>query len=95
MKSADVFRFTPIRKKPDADAIVTKGLTQFCDAFLDAIKAGDEGLCKIEVRDLKPSTRHMVQRFAEHLDDLEKLAAQIRVTRNLARFATHVSERGE
>lgn len=77
MKSADVFRFTPIRKKPDADAI----------------KAGDDGLCKIEVRDLKPSTRHMVQRFAEHLDDLEKLAEQIRVTRNLARFAPHVSEK--
>lgn len=80
-------------RQDDHDAKVAKAISDFLSGFLSALNAADTGLTLIEIEKLRPSTAHMVQRFSEHLDDMQNLVEEMTITRNLARFAAHVAER--
>ena len=85
------------RKKkpaPDPDALVAGALSDYLTALLDAVKHGDEGLASIHLDTLRPTTKMLVQRFAEHLDEMQTLAEHMTITRNMARFRARIGGGG-
>lgn len=83
----------PNKKRCATDLDVSSAIRDFTDAFIKALARADEGLATIETEGLRPATKHMVERFAEHLDELQEWGQRVTLTRNLARYQADLLER--
>lgn len=92
-----IINFASRRKitAPDPDTLICGALSDYLSAILDALQRGDEGLAMIHLEGLSPATRLLVNRFSEHLDEMQTLTEQITITRNMARLRAAIGERSK
>lgn len=83
--SAEIIHL-PKKAPLDNDRKIAEAIRDFSDVFIRALAKADEGLALIHTDGCRPCTKHMVERFAEHLDELQEWAERLTLTRNLARY---------